>query len=378
LEEDEDLVIFYKSKFGKNGNNLLKKEEKQFSEENIHREGPLSFDRNQRLISTIGTHNLTSKNGKQDYLSPDLSQTNTSKAASNDNSLETISRRSNQIADSEDVLISQATFDNRNLNKHADTGKLLDSDEESNIQKNLNTVIDSKEKQMSIDFNQEKNSSQQGLKKEEENISTTNEKVDDPLSQENKSILNVSGAYKSDDTKPFIEEFFFRNKSNLDFNEDEMGPPLEDSEVEFLPEEEKEYLVQRQKIGIEGNNNSHHQRLIPIFGMGSSKKGKTNRGALTDPNSKWSNCQVPYSIGKKYSKQERAVIKGAMSQFAKETGINWVPRTAANKDFVSIRRESGCFSDIGRGGGAQTMSLGKIITRVTVFSSTLLTNNLGL
>ena len=363
MEEDEDLVIFYKSKFGKNGNNLLKKEEKQFSEEYIHREGHLSFDRNQRLISTIGTHNLTTNNVKQDYQSPDLSQTNTSKAGSNDNSMETISKRSNKIADSENGSISQATLENRNLNKHADPGKLLDSDEESSIQKNLNTVIDSKEKQMSIDFNQEKNSSQQGLKKEEENISTTNEKVDDPLSQENESILNVSGAYISDDTKPFIEEFFFRNKSNLDFNEDEMGPPLEDSEVEFLPEEEKEYLVQRQKIGEEGRNNSHHQRLIPIFGMGSSKKGKTNRGALTDPSSKWGNCQIPYSIGKKYSKDERAVIKGAMSQFAKETGINWVPRTAGNKDFVSIRRENECSSAIGRMGGAQTLYLGEIIFR---------------
>ena len=50
-----------------------------------------------------------------------------------------------------------------------------------------------------------------------------------------------------------------------------------------------------------------------------------------------------------------------MNQFAKETGINWVPKQAGNRDFVSIRRGSGCQSMVGKTGGAQQLSLGENI-----------------
>ena len=127
-----------------------------------------------------------------------------------------------------------------------------------------------------------------------------------------------------------------------------------------MPKEEAEYFAQRQKLVTDGMDSSNHQRLIPIFGRQKPKKGQRNRGALTNPNSKWGGCQVPYSIGNNYSPDERAVIKSAMSQFAKETGINWIPKQAGNKDYVNIQRGKGCSSDIGKTGGAQPLSLGKM------------------
>ncbi len=114
-------------------------------------------------------------------------------------------------------------------------------------------------------------------------------------------------------------------------------------------------------------DSSSHQRLIPIFGTApvnekSKNRGSRsrNRGALTNPNSKWSNCQVPYTISNEYSKQERAIIQGAMNQFAKDTGIKWVPRTGDDKNFVNIRRGKGCQSVVGKREqpGPQDLSLG--------------------
>jgi hypothetical protein len=50
-----------------------------------------------------------------------------------------------------------------------------------------------------------------------------------------------------------------------------------------------------------------------------------------------------------------------MNQFAKETGINWVPRSAGNKDFVHIQDAGkGCNSQVGKAGGQQALNLGKI------------------
>jgi hypothetical protein len=74
----------------------------------------------------------------------------------------------------------------------------------------------------------------------------------------------------------------------------------------------------------------------------------------------WGNCQVPYTISNGYSKQDRAVIKSAMTQFAKETGINWVPKQSGNKDFVNIQPGTGCSSRVGKTGGAQPLTLGEM------------------
>ena len=187
-------------------------------------------------------------------------------------------------------------------------------------------------------------------------------KVDHTKQPEGTTMSNKNESSEiqdSDNLTPFIEELYFLNKSEIVIDEDDYGPPLEDSDIEFLPEEEKAYLAQRQKIGEEGNNNTQHQRLVSIFGMESSKKGQKNRQAVTNPSLKWGNCQVPYTIGKNFSPKDRGTIRGAMNQFAKETGINWVPRQAGNKDFVSIQNKGGCSSDVGKIGGRQTLTLGK-------------------
>ena len=200
-----------------------------------------------------------------------------------------------------------------------------------------------------------------------QNVPSKNNKGGSTIKPGKTSLSNKKDMLDNQETgnsKPFVEELYFLNKSEIIFDEDDFGPPLEDSDIEFLPEEEKEYLVQRQKMKEEGKDNMHHQRLLSIFEVGSTKKGQTNRAATTDASKKWGNCQVPYTIGNKYSPEQRGVIKGAMNQFAKETGINWVPKNAGNKDFVHIQRGRGCSSHVGKSGGQQTMNLGKFSIKI--------------
>ncbi len=141
-------------------------------------------------------------------------------------------------------------------------------------------------------------------------------------------------------------------------------------DAKYLPDTEKNVLqnLASQDYDSMDSSSSSHQKLIPIFGTETEDNGAQNRGArtrnrgaLTNPNSKWSNCQVPYTISKGYSKQERAIIQGAMNQFAKDTGIKWVPRTGNDKNFVNIRSGKGCQSMVGKmqEPGPQELSLGK-------------------
>jgi hypothetical protein len=110
------------------------------------------------------------------------------------------------------------------------------------------------------------------------------------------------------------------------------------------------------------DNNSKRQRIVPIFSSGKGI-GSKNRGAIADPRARWGNCQVPYTIGKEYGKRDRAVIKAAMTQFAKDTGIKWVPRSGKDKNFVAIANQgpNKCYAEIGirRNPGPQDLALGE-------------------
>lgn len=199
------------------------------------------------------------------------------------------------------------------------------------------------------------NGTMQNATTEEKKNHSKNEETD-----KNQSISIKNDSRKPDNETRLTEELYFLNASDLVVKEEDLGPPLEDSEMKLLPKEEAEYLTQRQKMFDDGMDSAIHQRLIPIFRKGKLRKGQRNRAALTNPNSMWGNCQVPYTISNGYSKQDRAVIKSAMTQFAKETGINWVPKQSGNKDFVNIQPGTGCSSRVGKTGGAQPLTLGEM------------------
>ncbi|CDW54645.1 zinc metalloproteinase nas 8 [Trichuris trichiura] len=71
---------------------------------------------------------------------------------------------------------------------------------------------------------------------------------------------------------------------------------------------------------------------------------------------KWPNNEIPYVLGEFYSSKERAVIARSMQAYHDRTCVRFVPRTYQS-DYLYIGRIDGCFSDVGRGGGRQDLSL---------------------
>jgi hypothetical protein len=318
---NEELIIINKTNFVGNESKLKKKEEQKFFEEYNKRVDNKSSKDNQRLAPMFGTQVSTTVDEKPPK-----------KFAKNLNNLTQIFH----VTDSEES----------DYNSLSNYNGIDNEEDEENLQ--------------NLEIKRTLNNQNEESKGDKTN--SQHKKVDHTKQPEGTTMSNKNESSEiqdSDNLTPFIEELYFLNKSEIVIDEDDYGPPLEDSDIEFLPEEEKAYLAQRQKIGEEGNNNTQHQRLVSIFGMESSKKGQKNRQAVTNPSLKWGNCQVPYTIGKNFSPKDRGTIRGAMNQFAKETGINWVPRQAGNKDFVSIQNKGGCSSDVGKIGGRQTLTLGK-------------------
>uniref|UniRef100_A0A915P367 Metalloendopeptidase n=1 Tax=Meloidogyne floridensis TaxID=298350 RepID=A0A915P367_9BILA len=84
---------------------------------------------------------------------------------------------------------------------------------------------------------------------------------------------------------------------------------------------------------------------------------------------KWNNGRIPYILGSDYTPRERAVLARA---FQSRTCIRFVPKTEADVDFLYIVKIDGfvinyslakhanfcaCYSDVGRAGGRQELSL---------------------
>ncbi|XP_053305203.1 embryonic protein UVS.2-like [Spea bombifrons] len=65
---------------------------------------------------------------------------------------------------------------------------------------------------------------------------------------------------------------------------------------------------------------------------------------------------IPYTLSSAYAPENRSLITNAMTEFASLTCIRFVPRTN-EVDYLSIISESGCWSSMGRSGGAQDLSL---------------------
>ena len=108
------------------------------------------------------------------------------------------------------------------------------------------------------------------------------------------------------------------------------------------------------------------------------------RNAIKNTYKLWPNGQVPYVISGKYSVSERGVINSAISEmgriryllastimntkfqtfcqiaclFIGFSCLKWKPRTY-EKDYVHILKDQGCYSRVGRTGGAQVLSLGR-------------------
>ncbi|XP_068117758.1 embryonic protein UVS.2-like [Hyperolius riggenbachi] len=65
---------------------------------------------------------------------------------------------------------------------------------------------------------------------------------------------------------------------------------------------------------------------------------------------------IPYTLDSAYSESDRSTIVRAMMEFSSLTCIRFVPWTT-ERDYLSVISDDGCWSIVGRAGGAQEVSL---------------------
>ncbi|XP_063706347.1 hatching enzyme 1.2-like [Culicoides brevitarsis] len=83
------------------------------------------------------------------------------------------------------------------------------------------------------------------------------------------------------------------------------------------------------------------------------------RSALADKSKRWPGGVVPYIIEGGFPSAQRSVIESAIAEYHAKTCIRFVPRTSQS-DYVIFKGDnSGCWSSVGRTGGAQTINLQK-------------------
>ncbi|XP_062380298.1 hatching enzyme 1.2-like [Sardina pilchardus] len=68
--------------------------------------------------------------------------------------------------------------------------------------------------------------------------------------------------------------------------------------------------------------------------------------------------EVPYIVNPEFSYYEVRKIQNAMATFSSKTCLKFVPRSS-QRDYLSIENKSGCFSNLGRTGGGQVVSLNR-------------------
>jgi Astacin (Peptidase family M12A) len=82
--------------------------------------------------------------------------------------------------------------------------------------------------------------------------------------------------------------------------------------------------------------------------------------AITGPQFRWPNCQIPYRIDAGLPNQQR--VTDAIAHWESRTRYQFVLRTDANAasfpDFVTFRAAGGCSSAVGKQGGEQFVNLG--------------------
>ncbi|CAH1794671.1 unnamed protein product [Owenia fusiformis] len=91
--------------------------------------------------------------------------------------------------------------------------------------------------------------------------------------------------------------------------------------------------------------------------------------AMTNRARRWANGVVPFVIHSEFPSAVRTRILDGINTLNRQTAIggraclNIRPRTN-ERDYILVRRLQGCFSRIGRSGGAQTLSIGRGCERI--------------
>ncbi|WKY05705.1 hypothetical protein Q1695_006141 [Nippostrongylus brasiliensis] len=86
------------------------------------------------------------------------------------------------------------------------------------------------------------------------------------------------------------------------------------------------------------------------------RKGTRRNGVISGVK-KWPNGRIPYVISGQYTERERAVLARSFQEYHKRTCVRFVARTPLDRDYLYIGKIDGCYSDVGRAGGRQELSL---------------------
>lgn len=82
------------------------------------------------------------------------------------------------------------------------------------------------------------------------------------------------------------------------------------------------------------------------------------RNGMVSKSYRWPNAIIPYEIVGPYDSRTMNMIQNAMNVYHQKTCIKFRRRTSNDRDYISIQNgQSGCWSSIGRVGGAQTVNL---------------------
>uniref|UniRef100_A0AC35U7G6 Metalloendopeptidase n=1 Tax=Rhabditophanes sp. KR3021 TaxID=114890 RepID=A0AC35U7G6_9BILA len=88
-----------------------------------------------------------------------------------------------------------------------------------------------------------------------------------------------------------------------------------------------------------------------------TQKNGIRRNGVISVIKKWPNGRIPYIISSQYTSAERAVLAKAIQEYHTRTCIRFVPKATGDSDYLYIGKIDGCFSDVGRAGGRQELSL---------------------
>ncbi|XP_061190291.1 blastula protease 10-like [Saccostrea echinata] len=93
------------------------------------------------------------------------------------------------------------------------------------------------------------------------------------------------------------------------------------------------------------------------------KAKRTSKRIFEDTSTVWANGKVPYVIdestfagSENYLSLLKDILREAIRQLKENTCVEWVPRTSED-DYVKIINDKGCYSYVGKIGGAQPLSI---------------------
>jgi len=95
------------------------------------------------------------------------------------------------------------------------------------------------------------------------------------------------------------------------------------------------------------------KKVTSITSVGSAIR----RNGISSSVKKWPGARIPYVLSHQYTARERAILARAFQEYHRRTCIRFVPREPFDRDFLFIGKIDGCYSDVGKAGGRQELSL---------------------